>query len=90
MNILEIIAGTVVVCSLIHIPIFVKLRRKLKAAEVASEEFIKAKATFFESIQAHSATNAHVGCRLCSACKRVVHRYEIAGNSVICLECKIK
>jgi hypothetical protein len=81
---LEIIGGSVVACSAVHIPIYLKL--KAEREKLASD-----RKQFFEAIQSHAALNAGAGCRLCPNCKRVVHRWELDKNGgVVCYECKLK
>jgi hypothetical protein len=86
----ELIGGTVLVCSAVHIPIFVTLRAKLKAAEAARQELASERRQFFEGIQEKAAANATTLCRTCSACKRVVHRYRPFADGVICKECDVE
>lgn len=79
-----LILAAVVACSAVHIPFYLKLKAERK--ELAAERH-----RFFEAIQGYAAANAHAGCRLCSVCKRVVHRWEMDKHgAVVCYECKLK
>ncbi len=87
----EIVGLTVAICSAFYIPIFMRaLRLERRVIEAQAQQLSGERKQFFEATQEKAAANAHAGCRLCSVCRRVVHRFDVVKGSVICHECKLK
>lgn len=94
----EMIGLTVVACSVFYIPVFawtINKERKLtqqerNVVEVQKSLLQEERRQFFNAMQDKSAANAMTPCRTCAICKRVVHRYRVVSEGVLCKECDVE
>ena len=64
-----------------------KLAGVVKGMVATIKTFVDARTAYLETMAHTAEANASIGSRLCSECQRVVHKFEVVADSVICHDC---